>query len=132
MRADRWREAWAPCNIAAITARQPFLSGDEGEWIDAERARLRAILLRALDCLSEIWLLNGEPALALGSAREVVAMEPFRETGFRRLMRVHLALGDKAEALRVYESCRALLQKELGAEPSAETQKAYRAARDAN
>jgi SARP family transcriptional regulator, regulator of embCAB operon len=125
MHADRWRDAWAPSNIAAITARQPFLAGEEGEWIETERARLHAILMRALDCLSEIWLLNGEPSLALGATRESVALEPFREEGYRRLMRVHTALGNRAEALRVYESCRALLAKELGTDPSPETQAVY-------
>ena len=125
MHAQRWREAWGPSNIAAITARQPFLAGDEGEWIDRERARLHAVLLRALDCLSEIWLLNGEPSLALGAARESVTLEPFREAGYRRLMRVHVALGDRAEALRVYENCRVLLAKELSTDPSPETQAVY-------
>ena len=126
LHAKRWREAWAPSNIAAITARQPFLATEEGNWIDRERARLHGILLRAVDCLSEIWLLNGEAALALGAAREGVALEPFREAGYRRLMRIHVELGNRAEALRVYEECRALLAAELGAEPSQETQDARR------
>ena len=131
LHAQRWREAWGPSNIAAITARQPFLAGDEGEWIDRERARLHGILLRALDCLSEIWLLNGEPSLALGAARESVALEPFREAGYRRLMRVHVALGERAEALRAYEDCRLLLAKELGIDPSPETQDVYQQVRGA-
>ena len=125
VRTDRWREAWAPSNIAAITARQPFLAGDEGEWIDAERARLRTILVRALDCLAEIWLRNGEPSLALGAAREAVGLEPFRESGHRRLMRVHGALGDRAEAVRVFEDLRRLLADELDADPSSETRDVY-------
>ena len=129
LRENRWRDAWAPSNVAAITARQPFLPGEEGEWINDERVRLHGILLRALDCLSEIWLLNGEPSLALGAARESVALEPFREAGYRRLMRVHVALGDRAEALRVYERCRVLLANELGTDPSPETQEAYRQVR---
>jgi DNA-binding SARP family transcriptional activator len=125
LRADRWQEAWAPSNIAAITARQPFLAGDEGEWIDRERARQHGILLRSLTCLIDIWQKNGEPALALSAAKELVALEPFSEAGYRRLMRVHVALGDRAEALRVFEACRTLLAKELGAKPSAETQRIH-------
>jgi DNA-binding SARP family transcriptional activator len=125
LRADRWREAWAPSNIAAITARQPFLAGDEGEWIDRERARQHGLLLRALTCLVDVWLKNGEPALAVGAARELVALEPFSEAGYRRLMRVHVALGDRAEALRVYDKCAELLKKELGTKPSAETQRIH-------
>jgi DNA-binding SARP family transcriptional activator len=129
LHADHWRDAWAPSNIAAITARQPFLPGDEGAWIDKERARLHGILLRALECLTEIWLLNGEPSLALGAARESVELEPYREAGYRRLMRVHVALGDRAEALRVYERCRMLLAEELRTDPSPETQDVYQEVR---
>jgi len=119
--AGRWRDAWAPANIAAITARQPFLAGEEGEWIDAERARQRGILMRALDCLSEIWSQNGEMPLAIGAAREGVTLEPYREAGYRRLMQLHAAAGNRAEALRVFEQCRSLLKQELDAEPSPET-----------
>jgi DNA-binding SARP family transcriptional activator len=41
------------------------------------------------------------------------------------LIRAHTALGNRAEALRVYESCRRLLAAELGADPSPETQALY-------
>ena len=125
LRADNWKGAWAPSNIAAITARQPFLGGEEGAWIDRERARLHSILVRSLDCLSEIWMSNGEPSLALGAARECVALEPYREIGYQRLMRVHAALGNRAEALRVYEACRTIFAEELGTDPSRATQKIY-------
>ncbi|MSQ33364.1 MAG: hypothetical protein EXR60_02940 [Dehalococcoidia bacterium] len=70
-------------------------------------------------------MLNGEPALALGAVRESVALEPYRETGYQRLMRVLAAQGNRAEALRVYESCRLLFATELGTDPSPETQKVY-------
>src|SRR4051794_24067564 len=45
--------AWAPGNIAAIAARQPFLPGEEGDWLTAERTRLHDMLVRALDCMAE-------------------------------------------------------------------------------
>jgi DNA-binding SARP family transcriptional activator len=125
LRSNDWKGAWGPSNIAAITARQPFLGGEEAEWITRERMRLQSILLRALDCLTEIWLQNGEPSLALEAAREGVALEPYCETGYQRLMRIHVALGNRAEALRVYERCRLLLANELGTDPSPETQKVY-------
>ncbi len=50
------------------------------------------------------------------------ALEPFRESGYRRLMRLHLRAGDRGEALRVYERCRRLLAEELDTEPSPETE----------
>jgi DNA-binding SARP family transcriptional activator len=125
LRSNDPRKAWAPSNIAAIIARRPFLPGEDRDWISRERARLHGILVRALDCFVEVWLANGEPALALEAARETVALEPFRETGYQRLIRVHTLLGNRAEALRVYEACRELLATELGADPSQETQQLY-------
>lgn len=125
LRTSDAQGAWAAANIAAVTARQPFLAGEEGEWINRERAGMRDILVRALDCLTEIWMANGEVALAVRTARENVALEPFRETGYQKLIRAHVAFGNRAEALRVYESCRKLLVAELGVDPSPETQALY-------
>src|SRR5215211_3202605 len=44
LRSGEVKRAWAPSNIAAITAGRPFLPGEEGDWIERERARLHAIL----------------------------------------------------------------------------------------
>jgi DNA-binding SARP family transcriptional activator len=75
--------------------------------------------------LAEVWLANGEHALAVNGAAEVVALEPFRDSAYLRLMRAHVAAGNRAEALRVYENCRRLLADELGADPAPETQALY-------
>lgn len=125
LRAGDSKGAWAPSNVAAITARHPFLAGEEGTWIDRERSRLHAIMVRALDCLADVWTANDAPALAIEAARELVTLEPFRETGYQRLIRLHTMAGNRAEALRVYEQCRGLLASELGADPSDETQALY-------
>jgi SARP family transcriptional regulator, regulator of embCAB operon len=45
---------------------------------------------------------------------------PYRESGYRHLMRALTAEGNTAEALRLQE-LRALLREELGIAPSAET-----------
>ena len=58
-------------------------------------------------------------------AREAVALEPFRETSYQLLMRAHAAVGNRAEALRVYERCRCLLSEELGVPPSSQTEAVY-------
>ncbi len=111
--------------MAATIARRPFLPSEEGSWVERQRATLHALLVRALDCLADIWLANGESTLAAQAAREVVALEPFRETGWQRLMRVHAAVGNRAEALRAYEQCRKLLTEELGTDPSPQTETLY-------
>ena len=60
-------------------------------------------------------------------AEQAIELAPFREAGYRRLMEAHVAAGNRAEALRVYERCRRLLADELGAYPSPETESMYRA-----
>ena len=91
------------------------------------RERIRDLLVRALDCRVEALLWNGELALALDQARAAVELEPFRESGYRRLMQVFVKQGDRAEAIRVYQQCRQRLADELGVSPSAETESLKRA-----
>lgn len=125
LRAGDARRAWGPANVAATIAKRPFLSGDEGEWVESQRRRLQRQLLRALECLSKIWLSTGEPGLAVEGATEAVALDCFRESSYQLLMRAHAAAGNRAEAVRVYQGLRNLLAEELGTDPSGETEALY-------
>ena len=107
--------------VALSILRRPFLPGARGGWVDARREALRGLMVRSLDCMTSCLVASDELALALRNAEELVALEPFRESGYRQLMRVHAARGDRGEALRVYEVCRQRLVDELGVSPSAET-----------
>lgn len=118
--------AYGPSLIATTILRRPFLLGHEGSWVDGRRAALTSSLVRALDCRAEALAANNELFLALAHAREAVRLEPYRESGYRRLMRLLVANGDRAEAVRAYQRCRDLLDKELGVPPSAETELLYR------
>lgn len=93
--------------------------------MEERRRDLREILVRALECLRDSSLGADEFPEAVRYAEEVVELEPFRESGYRRLMQAHAAAGNTAEALRVYERCRRFLADELGAYPSAESEAAY-------
>jgi len=114
--------AYGPALIATTIARRPFLVGEDATWVATRRQRLRDLLARALDCRVESLLWNGELSLALDQARATVELEPFRESGYRRLMQVLIKQGDRAEAVRVYNECRRLLADELGVAPSGETE----------
>jgi DNA-binding SARP family transcriptional activator len=115
------RAAYGPAVVACAILRRPFLPGEDAPWIDARRGLLRNSLLRALDCLAQIHDMNGERALALRAAQDAVELEPFREEGHRRLMLIHTASGNRAEALRAYAKLQTLLEAELGTGPSPET-----------
>lgn len=107
--------------VALTILRRPFLPGTTGAWVENRREALRGELIRALDGMISCQTVTGELELAVRNAEELVGLEPFRESGYRHLMRIHAARGDRAEALRVYETCRARLVEELGVGPSAET-----------
>lgn len=114
--------AWSAANVAISIARRAFLTDEEAPWIEARRARLRATLIRGLHCLSDVSAANGEMALAVQYAAELVELEPYRETAYQQLMRLHARSGNRAEALRVFGRCRELLREELGASPSPSTE----------
>jgi DNA-binding SARP family transcriptional activator len=118
--------AYGPALIATTIARRPFLAGEDAPWVMTRRQRLREILVRALDCRVEALIWNGELALAQDQARAAVELEPFRESGYRRLMQVLVKRGDRAEAVRVYQDCRRRLAEELGVAPSDETESLMR------
>ncbi len=117
--------AWSMANVAVVISKRPFLADVEAPWIESQRTALRALQMRALQCLVNVSATNGEPLLALQHAREMIALEPFRETAYQLVMKMHAAAGDRAEALRVFAKCRALLRDELGVSPSPQTEAVY-------
>jgi DNA-binding SARP family transcriptional activator len=88
------------------------------DWLLIERERFRQLSLHALEALAERLARAGRFARALEAALWVVRSEPLRESAHRALIRVHLAEGNRCEALRQYELCRRLLREQLGVAPS--------------
>ena len=121
------RGAYGPAVVACSILRRPFMAGDDEAWIVRRREALCTARVRALDCLAQIHIATGEHALALRAAEETVELEPFREAGYRRLMLVHDAVGNRAEAVRVYAQLEALLDVELKTTPGPETRRVMEA-----
>jgi DNA-binding SARP family transcriptional activator len=124
--AGKPQAAYGPSLIATTILRRPFLPGDDTTWADGRRDALASALVRALDCRIEALVANGEPELALSHAREAVRLDPYRESGYRKLMRVQAQMGERGEAVRAYKELQRLLADELGVEPSDETTSVYR------
>ena len=114
-------DAYAWASVAYFIGRRPFLPGEDGPWASRKRAQLRELYLRALDCCVVCTAANGDVAEAVQAAEDALALEPMRESTYQRLMRVYAGAGNRAEALRVYERCRRVLDEELGVPPSPET-----------
>ena len=65
------------------------------------------------DRLSAFQESGGELEPARATLMRWLALDPLSEEAYRRLMRVHLALGDPTAAWHVYATCRAKLAQEL-------------------
>jgi SARP family transcriptional regulator, regulator of embCAB operon len=120
--------AWGPSQVAMFASGRIFLAGEEADWIDDERRRLGELHLRALEAYAGCTLAIGGTELraAVRAGRELTRLEPFRESGWRILMRALVAEGNSAEALQDYERLRTVLREELGIAPSPQTQELYR------
>ena len=88
-------------------------------WASLEREEWRTRLVVVLECLSGLLLEAGEAREAAAVAERWTAQEPSAEAAHERLMRARHALGDGADALRVYERYRATVEGEPGGMPNA-------------
>jgi DNA-binding SARP family transcriptional activator/class 3 adenylate cyclase len=128
VRGTDWPAAWSAARVALHIARRPFLAGDEAPWIEDMRRQLSDVYVRALEATAAAGLAIGGTELdtAERSARGLIKEAPYRESGYRLLMEALARRDNVAEALRVYEDLRQKLRDDLGASPSAGTQKLHR------
>jgi DNA-binding SARP family transcriptional activator len=125
--AHDWYGAIGPTLVAYNISQRPFLPGEEADWIEDLRRELAEIRVGALECTARRSLGLGEPEVAVAerTARRLVELSPYRESGYAVLMEALERQGNIAEALRVYEGLRGLLREELGAAPSPAVQRVH-------
>jgi DNA-binding SARP family transcriptional activator len=74
--------------------------------------------MQALEAVAARLAFLGRHCEALEAAYAAVRADPLRESAHRTVVRVHLAQGNLAEALRAYEFFRAMVEDELGVPPT--------------
>ena len=141
---DRW-DADEFLHLAAGAARAPMGSGrlDQMQaaealyggvlfpewpyapWADECRREIEAALKTCLEDLAEALIAGGHPGAAIPRYERLIAVEPEREASHRGLMRAYSLAGERPLALRQFHACRAVLRRELGVEPGAETRELY-------
>src|SRR5262245_36909786 len=83
------------------------------EWLLAQRARLRELALEVLARLLAHHRHAGQLEAALQSALQLLTLDPLQEPVHRTLMRLYVQLGRRGAALRQYQVCTALFEREL-------------------
>lgn len=102
-----------------------LLPGCYSEWILPLRERYHQAYGRALHQLVECLEENRAYQRALPLARRLLEHDPLCEASYHQLIRLHLAVGDRAEALRTCQACDSMLQQEFGIQPERSTRSRY-------
>lgn len=98
--------------------RGPYLEEDRYEdWATARREALQLKYFALLIKLSEGHARLGRYQQAITLCREVLQSDPCREQVWSQLMLYLYCTGNQPEALRAYDQCVQILQKELDVEP---------------
>jgi DNA-binding SARP family transcriptional activator/tetratricopeptide (TPR) repeat protein len=115
----RFRDAVAAGDLELATR---LYSGDllpacYDDWVLNERAKLRAEAYGALVRLTEEATGHDDYRTTIRHAQRIIDLEPTDEAAVRIQMEAHLALGDRAAALRSYHRYAEVLQRDVEVSP---------------
>jgi non-specific serine/threonine protein kinase len=102
---------------------QDSVSFDDWQFLQVQgfRSEVTSALERLVRCEGD----QGELEAATGHARRWIEIDRASEKGHRQLMELYAKAGQRAAALRQYEECEKVLEKELGESPHEETRELY-------
>ena len=92
------------------------------DWLQVERQHLRELALGALGRLLDQAQEAGDCEAGIRHALRLLALDPLREPAHRALMKFYARQGRHAAALKQYQTCRSVLEHELGVLPELETE----------
>ncbi|HEY6747242.1 MAG TPA: BTAD domain-containing putative transcriptional regulator [Mycobacteriales bacterium] len=99
---------------------QELLPSWPDEWLILERQRWDHLRLHALEILADKFAADGRHMDAVEAGHAAVAIEPYRESAHRTLIRAYIAEGNCASALAQYQRCQRVLMRDLGVQPTAQ------------
>jgi two-component SAPR family response regulator len=116
----------AHMSSALALYRGEFLDGEVmGDWHADEGDRLRRLFVEGQLALGAAHFDAGRFEPAATAYERVVRLEDLNEEAYRRLMVCRAKLGDRTQALRLYQRLSVLLRDELDALPESETTHLY-------
>jgi DNA-binding SARP family transcriptional activator/predicted ATPase len=100
------------------------------EWVLVQRELLRQAAVQALHLLAKHHTARGQYSAGLAYTSRLLALEPWHEEYHQQMMILYALSGQRSAALRQYELCRQVLNKEMGARPAPATEALYGQIRD--
>lgn len=98
-----------------------LLEGCYKDWALRERERLHTLYLKGLIFLLQFYRMRRTYEKAISYGQKILEWDPLREEIHREIMKLYVVNGQRPLALRQYEVCRSMLNKELGISPSKDT-----------
>jgi DNA-binding SARP family transcriptional activator len=95
------------------------------DWQFFQSEALRSDLASALERLVDGHILLGNYQVAINYARRWLSLDALQESAHRALMSLYAYSGRRETALRQYQECERILEKELGVPPLEETVQLY-------
>jgi DNA-binding SARP family transcriptional activator/tetratricopeptide (TPR) repeat protein len=104
-----------------------LLPGHHNDWVLQERDRFERLYLAALERVAYLLASRRDYPAAMEYCHLLVALDPLRETAYQMLMRLHALEGNRAGVEQTYQTCVAVLDRELNIETSHQTNVLYQA-----
>lgn len=95
------------------------------DWVQNERERLKSAFLNTLDKLVRYYYLIDDNEQALQLADLLLEHDSCWEPAYLLKMKIHHRLNRPFVAIKVYEQCQTVLERELGVTPMPEIEKYY-------
>ncbi|MCB1803913.1 MAG: hypothetical protein KDK04_11540 [Candidatus Competibacteraceae bacterium] len=111
--------------------RGEFLQGLSGcgalfeDWVLTERRRLDELVLNVLQYLLDHFMVTGAIERAIQVSIRLLGRDPLLENVHRQLIQLYLQQDRIGSALEQYRCCRDVLARELGVEPTEETERLH-------
>ncbi|MCC6146364.1 MAG: tetratricopeptide repeat protein [Anaerolineaceae bacterium] len=102
-----------------------FLPDIYETWVHSPRESLQQIYLNILLQVADIYIESSNFDLALDYVQRAIKEDNCLETAYRMSFKIYAAMGNRAAMVRQYQRCVEILQREINAEPSPQTQALY-------
>lgn len=86
------------------------------DWTSTEREKLQMLAINGTIKLANL-LVEERPDESLRLTQNILSIDPTWEEAYRIQMMAHMINGNRAQAIRCYNKCKAVLEKEFGIEP---------------